>query len=257
MKFRIIVDSFREPAINMALDESVLYLRKNVDYNTIRFYGWDPSAVSIGYFQNLDDEVDVNYAESHGIALIRRITGGGAVYHWKDGEITYSIVVGHDVIKDVNVRDSYGTLFSGIIEGLRSLGIDARWSGINDISVNDKKISGNAQTRRYGSILQHGTILLDVNPYEMFSVLKVSDEKIKDKMIKNIYERVTSLKNLDVKIPRMKIIDSFINGYKKSFNGEFYYGSFTNDEIGLAKKIYNKYSSMKWTRDRKNMFVID
>ncbi|MGC8663657.1 MAG: lipoate--protein ligase family protein [Thermoplasmata archaeon] len=252
MKFRIIVDSFREPAMNMSLDEAVLFSRQSVDYNTIRFYGWNPSAVSIGYFQNLDYEVDVNYAKKNGIALIRRITGGGAVYHWMNGEITYSIVASMDVINNVNVRNSYGILFSGIVEGLKSLGADARWSGINDISVGDRKISGNAQTRRYGSVLQHGTILVDVNPYEMFSVLKVSDEKIKDKMIKNIYERVTSLKNLGLNLQREKIIDAFIEGYRKSFNAYFYFGNFTDLEIELARKIYKKYSSMEWTKERIN-----
>ncbi|MGC8565585.1 MAG: lipoate--protein ligase family protein [Thermoplasmata archaeon] len=252
MKFRIISDTFREPALNMALDEAVLYLRKNYDYNTIRFYGWDPSAVSIGYFQNLEDEINIDYAISHHISLIRRITGGGAVYHWKDGEITYSIIVGNDINLNVNVRDSYGILFSGIVEGLKSLGINARWTGINDISVENRKISGNAQTRRYGNILQHGTILIDVNPYEMFSVLKVSDEKIKDKMIKNIYERVTSLKNLGINLKREYIVNAFIEGYKKSFNAEFFEGTFTKDEFELAQKILKKYSSMEWTRDRIN-----
>lgn len=256
MKFRIIVDSFREPAMNMALDEAVLYLRKNSDFNTIRFYGWDPSAVSIGYFQNLDDEVNVDYAYNKNIKLIRRITGGGAVYHWKEGEITYSIVVTPDVVHNVNVKESYGLLFSGIINGLKSLGLDAEWTGINDISINGRKISGNAQTRKYGNILQHGTILLDVNPQEMFSVLKVSDEKIKDKMIKNIYDRVTSLKNAGINKQRDEIISSFIEGYKKSLPGEYFYGSFSSEEISLAKKIYEKYSSMEWTRDRINPIVL-
>lgn len=252
MKFRIISDTFREPAMNMALDEAVLFLRNKSDYSTIRFYGWDPSAVSIGYFQNLDYEVNIDYAQSHNISLIRRITGGGAVYHWKDGEITYSIVVGKDFNMKVNVKDSYGILFSGIIDGLREIGVDARWTGINDISVGGRKISGNAQTRKYGGVLQHGTILLDVNPYEMFSVLKVSDEKIKDKMIKNIYERVTSLKNLGIDMKREDIVKAFIDGYKRSFGGEFFFSTFTDEEMELAKKIYRKYSSMEWTRNRIN-----
>lgn len=252
MKFRIISDTFREPAMNMALDEAVLFLRNKSDYNTIRFYGWDPSAVSIGYFQNLDDEVNIDYAQSHNISIIRRITGGGAVYHWKDGEITYSIVVGKDFNMNINVKDSYGILFSGIIDGLKAIGVDARWTGINDISVGERKISGNAQTRKYGGVLQHGTILLDVNPNEMFSVLKVSDEKIKDKMIKNIYERVTSLKNLGIDMEREDIVKAFIDRYKRSFSGEFFFSTFTDEEMELARKIYSKYSSMEWTRNRIN-----
>ena len=111
---------------------------------------------------------------------VRRITGGGAVFH--DNELTYSIVIpeSHPQIPK-NIIDSYKRICGAIMKGLDKLGIDSKYFPINDILTNNKKISGNAQTRKSKTVLQHGTILMDVDVEKMFSLLKVPDEKIKDK----------------------------------------------------------------------------
>src|SRR5208283_2072423 len=157
---------------------------------TIRFYGWDPTAISIGYFQCLGKEVDLKNCAEFGIDIVRRRTGGGAVYH--DGEITYSVIAKESVFSK-DILESYRQICGCIIDSLALIGIKSEFKPINDIIVNGKKISGNAQTRRNGVLLQHGTILYSVDLDRMFSALKVSDEKIRDKLIQNARERVTSI----------------------------------------------------------------
>ena len=115
------------------------------------------------------------------IDYVRRRTGGGAVYHDTYGELTYSIVVDEDHrLVSEDFLETYRKLCSGLVLGLRLLGIPAEFKPINDIVVHGKKISGNAQTRRMHVILQHGTILRKVDPELMFRVLKVPSEKIRD-----------------------------------------------------------------------------
>ncbi len=178
---------------NMAIDESILeHIRDGKSDPTIRFYRWKPSAVSIGRFQSMKDEVNLEKCRAEGVDCVRRITGGGAVYHDYDGELTYSII-GKEELFPKSIWESYRTICARIIKGLGRLKIDAQFAPINDIVVSGKKISGNAQTRREGILLQHGTILYKTDVARMFSLLNVSKEKISDKMIKSVEERVTSI----------------------------------------------------------------
>ncbi|MGC8630587.1 MAG: lipoate--protein ligase family protein [Thermoplasmata archaeon] len=248
MKFRVIVDSYHDAATNMAIDEAILRSRKSKDFNTLRLYHWDPSAVSIGYFQSIFDEINMEYAEKNRISVIRRITGGGAVYHDHKGDLTYSIIVDPSFAGITNLKESYTILSSGLLEGLIRFGINAKFEGINDISVNNKKISGNAQTRRFGSVLQHGTLLLSVNPELMFSVLKVDNEKMKDKLIKNVYERVTSIEKELGEFDISKLKNSIVEGYKTSFSEfEFIAGTLDQDEVNLIEPIRKeRYLDRSW-----------
>ncbi|MCL5412821.1 MAG: lipoate--protein ligase family protein [Candidatus Marsarchaeota archaeon] len=179
--------------LNMAIDESILeHIRDGMSQPTIRFYRWNPSAVSIGRFQGMNDEVNVARCRELGVDCVRRITGGGAVYHDSGGELTYSII-GTEELFPKGIRESYRLICGWVINGLKSIGIDAEFAPINDITSNGKKISGNAQTRREGVLLQHGTILYRLDVAKMFSLLNISKEKISDKMIRSAEERVTSV----------------------------------------------------------------
>ena len=131
----------------------------------LRLYGWKPSAVSIGYFQSLEEEVDVKKCKKAGIDVVRRLTGGGAVLH--EHELTYSFIT---KVYPTNIMESYRLICEPVVMCLKNLGLDAKFSPLNDIIVGDKKVSGNAQTRRKNTLLQHGTILLDVDVEKMFSV---------------------------------------------------------------------------------------
>ncbi|PIY60127.1 lipoate--protein ligase family protein [Candidatus Woesearchaeota archaeon CG_4_10_14_0_8_um_filter_47_5] len=191
--FRLLPDQESTAAMNMALDEALLEsVSAKKSLPTLRFYTWKPCAVSVGYFQSMDEEVNIPFCRKHNIDAVRRMTGGGAVFH--DKEITYSLIFREDEnLVSKNILASYEKICSGIVVGLRQFGINARFAPLNDILVGTKKISGNAQTRRMGCVLQHGTILLDVDHERMFSALRIPDEKIKDKLIASAKERVSGI----------------------------------------------------------------
>ncbi len=246
-KWRLLRIREDKGAMQMAIDEAMLLARaQNLVPNTLRFFTWKPPALTIGYFQSLEQEINDSKAKEFGIDVVRRYTGGGAVFH--DAELTYSLVVPEKQIS-YEIVDSYGILCRGIIEGLRILGLESEFYPINDILAGGKKISGNAQTRKRGIILQHGTILLDVDVRKMFSLLKVSDEKIRDKMIKKVEERVTSLKNeLGREVSLEELQDAIIKGFEKALNIELIDGELSDKEMELAEKLYQeKYSTKEWS----------
>lgn len=235
---------------NMALDEAIATARsKNLVPNTIRFYRWQPSAVSIGYFQSMNEEVDIDACDKKGVSYVRRITGGGAVYHDKDGELTYSITVteNHRLISK-DFQKTYQILCSGLTEGLDLLGIPAAFKPINDIVVHGKKISGNAQTRKMRVVLQHGTILRRVNPILMFALLRVPSEKIRDKMIKTVEERVTSVERyLGAKVTFEELKKALRHGFEEAFKIRLIEDQLTDFEKTLTSElIVKKYASKGW-----------
>jgi len=242
-----------EAAMNMAIDEAIMRtMEKGAAVPTLRIYRWKPSAVSIGTFQSMKEEVDIAYCQLYGIDFVRRITGGGAVYHDYEGEITYSIILPRDHrLAPKDIMQSYKVLCQGIVSALDYLGIKAEFRPVNDIVANGKKISGSAQTRRFSCLLQHGTTLLDLDVREMFSVLKVSKEKISDKMISDVKERVTSIRDIlgdDVGIQNLRT--ALIEGFSKALRVELVPGALSQAEWELAQKLAEKYSSDEWNFKR-------
>ncbi len=232
----------------MAVDEAVLEaVAQAKQLPTLRLYGWNPSAITIGYFQSLQDEVDETMCKENSVDMVRRITGGGAVYH--DKEITYSFIIpeAHGLITK-DILASYNQISQGVIEALKSMSLQAEFVPINDLIVNGKKISGNAQTRKQKTILQHGTILLDVDVKKMFSLLKVSDEKIRDKMITAIEERVTSIRHqLGKEVSFAAMESALIEGFKTAFDAEFVSGVLSVEEQQRAAEIEKeKYRNPHW-----------
>jgi len=251
-EWRLIELTINDAYMNMAIDEAILtMIQKGKSPNTIRFYRWNPSAVSIGYFQSLIDEVNVEACKQLNVDIVRRITGGGAVYHDYNGEITYSVIAYKEKLPE-DILESYHVLCNGIVLGLKKLGLNPAFKPINDIVVNGKKISGNAQTRKLNAILQHGTILIDVDVEKMFKVLKVSDEKIKDKMIKSVKERVTSIKNeLGKEVNFNEVGEALKKGFEEALNIKLSLGKLTEEEKALAEKLkVEKYSTKEWLYKR-------
>ena len=193
MNWRLLPFEVRSAALNMAIDEAVLESVAVLSSPpTIRFYGWSPSAVSIGCFQSIADEVDLGRCRELGIEVVRRRTGGGAVFHAESGEVTYSLIA-PEAIMPRDITLSYADICGRVVGALRILGLASEFKPINDILVEGKKISGSAQTRRAGVMLQHGTLLLHLDPEQMFQVLKVGKKKIEDKGLSEPKARVTSL----------------------------------------------------------------
>ena len=252
-QWRLLRHGARSAAENMAIDEAILrHVGKGPSGPTLRFYRWDPSAVSIGYFQGIEQEVDLEACERAGMDVVRRLTGGGAVYHDYRGEITYSLVVplGYPGIP-ARVVDSYRLLCDGLVRGLQRLGLSATFAPINDIVVKGRKISGNAQTRRYGGILQHGTLLCSVNPHVMFSLLKVPNEKMRDKLIAGVEERVTSIERELGRIDYDHIVEALIAGFREALGIELSAGDLTPEEIALAQTLrVERYENHEWNYKR-------
>ncbi len=249
-KWRLVKTMETDGAMQMAIDEAMLAARsENMVPNTLRFFTWKPPAVTIGIFQSLKQEVDAERAKEMGADIVRRYTGGGAVFH--ENELTYSMALSE---KDVphGIIESYEKICSGIVDGLGLLGIDAEFRPVNDIVVNGRKISGNAQTRKNGVLLQHGTILMDADVKRMFSLLKVPDEKIRDKLIKSAEERVTSLR-METGRPTsvLRLQESLVSGFERAFGTRFVAGELTPTEMKTAERLCReKYSTRGWNHWR-------
>ena len=238
----------------MAIDEAImLAMQRGEVPPTLRLYRWRPSAVSIGTFQGLSEEVDHEYCRRNNIDYVRRLTGGGAVYHDFNGEITYSIIVprGHRLAPD-NILRSYELVCSGIVEGLALLGLRAEFRPINDIVINGRKVSGNAQTRRYSCLLQHGTVLLDLDIETMFSVLKVPAEKVSDKMVSEVRQRVTSVRDaLGREVSMTELRDALAEGFSSALSIELGPGALTAEEReSMQQLVREKYSTDEWNARR-------
>ncbi|MDR0689823.1 MAG: lipoate--protein ligase family protein [Spirochaetaceae bacterium] len=212
----------RDAFYNMGLDEALLEaVSRGASPPVLRLYGWSPPAVSVGYFQGLTEEIDLEACKRHGVDVVRRISGGGAVFH--QAEVTYSIVMPltHPLAGNT-IQESYETLCRGVIRGLDLLGVSSRFIPVNDIISGERKISGNAQTRRLGCLLQHGTVLLENEVDLMFELLRVPSEKLKGKIIRDVKDRITSLKLLlgrPVSFPEAE--DALAEGFRQALSLEF------------------------------------
>ncbi len=250
-KWRVIEMQTHDAFMNMALDEAACEAVANREVApTIRFYRWSPSAVSIGYFQSLEDEVATEVCKEKGVDVVRRRTGGGAVYHDYEGEITYSVIA-PEALFPKGIIDSYHVICGWILDGLGQLGVEAEFKPINDIVLaeNGKKISGNAQTRRGGVLLQHGTILFKVDVPKMFSLLKVGQEKIADKLIAAVEDRVTSIEQLKPNVSMGELYLSLMDGF--TAGKQWDKGDWTLGEMERARLLAGeRYGSEKWNSMR-------
>ncbi len=172
------------PYYNLAVEE---YMFEKTQDDVFILWQNDKTVV-IGKNQNVKAELDFDYVKSNEIKIARRITGGGAVYH-DLGNVNYSFIssTGKDGI-------DFAYFCKPIIEALRSLGLEATLSGRNDIEVDGKKVSGNAQCTKNGRTLHHGTLLFDTDLSVLSNALRVDEEKIKSKAIKSTRARVTNIK---------------------------------------------------------------
>ncbi|MDD1770126.1 MAG: lipoate--protein ligase family protein [Methanomassiliicoccales archaeon] len=245
MPWRLIQFQALPAAMNMAVDECLTErVAKGSSPPTVRLYGWHPSAVSIGRFQCLADEVDTEECARRGVDLVRRRTGGGAVYHDRSGEITYSVAApDHEMPSDINL--CYRKICGCLVNALGSLGVAAEFRPINDILVGGKKISGSALTRRGGAFLQHGTLLLSVDTRVMFSLLKVSRAKALDKDIASVEERVTAL-DRHCAASRGEVLAALEGSFRSELG--CVRGSLTDAEIRRAEEIAaERFGSWAWT----------
>lgn len=250
MKWRLLPLRVDDAFMSMAIDEALLKLNADgKSPNTIRFWRWLPSTVSIGCFQSLEREVDLEVAKRYGVDVVRRITGGGAVFHDHDGELTYSVVCRQEDVP-ADIIESYKLICGGLVRGFEQLGLRAEFKPVNDVQVNGKKISGSAQTRRWGSVLQHGTVLISPDVRRMFELLRVSPEKISDKFIASVFERVTTVERELGRKPSFEEVRGAMSTGFKSLGVTLSEGEFTAEELELAAELKPRYASNEWLRKR-------
>ncbi|MHA2364377.1 MAG: lipoate--protein ligase family protein [Candidatus Hodarchaeales archaeon] len=263
INWRFLPLSTNDANTNMAIDEALFKAKTNDPElpNTIRFYRWKPSAVSIGKNQDLSNEVDINKAKKLGIDIVRRISGGGAVFHDYFGEITYCIVVSRKDLEYIKPHDFYKQVLSAIGNACTTFGIESEYGQIHcpAVFVDGKKISGNAQAVHKDVILQHGTILLDYNPELMYTVLKARPNIERKKMIESVYSRVTTLsKILKRQISIKEFIKPLKNGFQKEFNINSVVETLTMNE-SEKKMIHfyktSRYQSIDWNFYKKNSLI--
>ena len=202
------------PAMQMALDQ---VLAEEVGAGrrkpTLRIWEWDSPAVVIGSFQSVKNEVDLENALKYGFTVVRRISGGGAMFMEADSVITYSIYAPSDLVQGMSFADSYAFLDEWVITTLRSLGIDAFYQPLNDIASAKGKIGGAAQKRLAGgAVLHHVTMSYDMDAEKMVEVLRIGRAKLSDKGIRSANKRVDPLRS-QTGLPRADIIDRMIGTF--------------------------------------------
>ncbi|GCF92878.1 lipoate--protein ligase [Enterococcus florum] len=181
-------DNQRDPRINLAI-ETYLLREMPLDEPILLFYINEPSII-IGRNQNTIEEINKEYVDAHGIKVVRRLSGGGAVYH-DEGNLNFSFIMPDD---GNSFRD-FKKVTEPIVEALQKLGVaDAELKGRNDLVIEDKKFSGNAMYSTNGRMFAHGTLMFDSDIDEVVNALKVKKDKIESKGIKSIRSRVTNIK---------------------------------------------------------------
>ena len=259
------------PFYNMAVDEALMNFvsREEID-PVIRFYTWNPATLSIGYFQKLTKEIDIEKVKEKGFGLVRRATGGRGVLH--DKELTYSVIVpeSHPNMPQT-VTEAYRVISEGLLEGFKALGFEAYFSvpkskeareklksprssvcfdapSWYELVVEGRKISGSAQTRQKGVILQHGSILQDINVDELFDMFTYRNDRLKEKMKAAFMDKAIAINDIsDRHITLEEMETAFYEGFKKGLNIEFKPLEFTESQKEEIKQLEDKYRSEEWT----------
>lgn len=247
--------------MNMAIDEAVLTTKiENRVPNTLRLYCWKPPAVSIGKFQVIENEVQVDNCKKLGVDVVRRITGGGTVYHDAENEITYSAVADKASLETQDIAAVYAKIYAGLVETLRILGITADFSEGNaktcpNLTVRGRKISGSAQCHKSGVVLQHGTLLLDVNLKRMFTLLRVPWAKTCMEVVNVAKDKITSINDELGRAASMeKVSQAWIEGFQRGLNMKLAAGELTSYERELAQRLCTKkYGTDDWNMQGKDL----
>lgn len=233
-KFVFLTHENHDAYFNLASEEYLLKVKGGYF-----FYLWrNAPAVIIGINQNAFSEVNFAYTDSHDIKVVRRMTGGGAVYHDLEN-INYTVIAPHD-----ETVDNYKKFTAPVIEYLKTLGVNAEFSGRNDITVDGKKISGNAQTVYDGRIMHHGTLLFHTDMSVLSNALKPNKLKIESKGIKSVRARVTNIYDC---LPVKMSADDFLRGLCEFFKKDKEEYVLTKNDISAIEKLKNeKYSTYNW-----------
>ncbi|MCY8009304.1 lipoate--protein ligase family protein [Bacillus haynesii] len=273
--WRFIDSGRQDPAFNMALDEALLYWHsENKIPPTIRFYGWNPPTLSVGYFQNIEKEINLDAVKKHGLGFVRRPTGGRGVLH--DQELTYSVIVSEEHPEmPKTVTEAYRVISEGILEGFRELGLDAYFAiprtekekqslknprssvcfdapSWYELVVEGRKVAGSAQTRQKGVILQHGSILLDLDEDKLFDLFIYKNDRLRERMQRNFKQKAVAINELTKdKVTIEEASEAFKKGFGKGLNIHLEPYELTEEETEfVADLAKTKYAADEWNYRR-------
>lgn len=245
-EWQLVHDDAHPPVMQMAIDQ---VLTEEVGAGrrkpTLRFWEWNEPGVVIGSFQSVRNEVDMEAADKYGFQVVRRISGGGAMFMEAGSVVTYSIYAPTELVHGLTFADSYAFLDEWVIIGLRELGIDAFYQPLNDITSAKGKIGGAAQKRiGAGAVLHHATMSYDMDSEKMVQVLRIGREKMSDKGTTSAAKRVDPLRS-QTGLPRAEIIERL----KGTFAG--LYGAtpsaITPEELARAEQLVEeKFATPEW-----------
>ncbi len=259
------------PAFNMALDEALLEWHSEGKIKpTIRFYGWNPATLSIGYFQKVEKEINLEAVNRYGLGFVRRPTGGRGVLH--EHELTYSVIVSEDHPQmPKGVTESYRVISQGVLEGFKNLGLDAYFAvpktkeeqdllksprsavcfdapSWYELVVEGRKVAGSAQTRQKNVILQHGSIILDLDEEKLFDLFKFSNERVRERMQKGFSSKAVAINQLrtePVSIEEAEL--AFRLGFEKGLDIELQPFTLSDEQINHVNQLVEKrYGNDEW-----------
>ena len=246
--FDVIGPVTMDPRMHVALDEVIAGELARGEVNpSLRIWDWDQPLVVIGSFQSYRNEIDDEGREKHGINVVRRITGGGAMFMEPGNCITYSLVVPVSLVEGLSFERSYEFLDQWVMGALAKVGINARYVPLNDIASDKGKIAGAAQRRVTGGVVvHHVTMAYDIDADKMLEVLRIGREKLSDKGTKSANKRVDPLRS-QTQLPRDEIIATFLEHFTSMY--ETAQRDYTPQELEAAEKLVEtKFSSEAWTK---------
>ncbi|UXH44486.1 lipoate--protein ligase family protein [Rossellomorea vietnamensis] len=263
------------PSYNMALDEALLdWHSEGKIPPTIRFYGWDPATLSVGYFQKVEKEINLEAVKEHGLGFVRRPTGGRGVLH--EHELTYSVIVSEEHPEmPRTVTEAYRVISEGILKGFQGLGLEAYFAvprtaeereGLKnprsavcfdapswyELVVEGRKVAGSAQTRQKGVILQHGSILLDLDEDKLFSLFNYPSDRVKERMQRAFKSKAVAMNEISsVPVTMDMAKEAFKKGFEEGLNIHLEPYELSEEEtqyvVDLAE---SRYESDEWNFKR-------
>jgi lipoate-protein ligase A len=233
-----ILHNSTDPYFNIATDE---YIFKNMKEDCFMLWRND-NAIIVGKHQNTLAEINVGYVKEKGIKVVRRLSGGGAVYH-DLGNLNFTFTRTGENTEMVD----FERYTKPIIDVLQNLGVDARFEGRNDLTIEGKKFSGNAEHVFKNKVLHHGTILYSSEMKDVSGALKINPLKYKDRAVKSIPKRVTNVTNhLKESLPLEDFTQKIMDHVLETFDDAKVY-EFTTEDIAAIQKIRDeKYATWEW-----------
>jgi lipoate-protein ligase A len=244
-EWRLLPAVARTPLMNMALDEVLTeQVGREERPPTLRIWAWSGRCVVLGRFQSVRNEVNEEMARAEGVELVRRISGGGAMFIEPEGAITWSLYAPEALVKGLSFPEAYALCDAWVVDALRELGVNAWYAPLNDITSDEGKIGGAAQARRAGAVLHHTTMAYDMNIPLMTRVLRIGQEKLSDKGIRSADKRVGPLSQ-QTDLSRAAIIEHLTGSFDRHYG--LAEGGISEDELAEAEELVRtRFDTREW-----------